>query len=89
MTSATRPPAAATFTSTAGWDRLSGNRGGILSFSVAGVKSVWKWMRSTGAHTWRLTGDIKDKLGFHLRGGAGAVGLEAYAAPCGWNDPDM
>ncbi|MDR3692501.1 MAG: glycoside hydrolase family 27 protein [Fimbriimonas sp.] len=48
-----------------------------------------KWGRSVGAHMWRTTGDISDSwesmIGIALKQG----GLEDYAGPNGWNDPDM
>ncbi len=53
------------------------------------VPDVWKWMRSCGAHMWRTAGDIFDSWGSVEKVGFGAVGLEAYAGPSGWNDLDM
>lgn len=61
----------------------------ILFSACWGVDGVWTWARSTGAHMWRLTGDIMDKWESIEKVGFGAVGLEAYAGPNGWNDPDM
>ncbi|MDD4125175.1 MAG: glycoside hydrolase family 27 protein [Eubacteriales bacterium] len=61
----------------------------IIFSGCWGDEGVWKWMRSTGAHMWRLTGDIKDSWDSICEVGLGAVGLEAYSGPCGWNDPDM
>lgn len=61
----------------------------IIFSGCWGNPDVWKWMRSCGAHMWRLTGDIKDSWDSIKEVGFGAIGLEAYAGPCGWNDPDM
>lgn len=61
----------------------------IIFSGCWGNDGVWKWMRSCGAHMWRLTGDIKDSWESIAEVGFGAVGLEAYAGPGGWNDPDM
>ena len=58
----------------------------------------WLWGRSAGGHTWRTTGDIWDgwRDGPHIsQNGIDTIGfeqqrgLEAYAGPGGWNDPDM
>lgn len=58
----------------------------------------WLWARSVGGHTWRTTGDIWDgwrdgphisQNGIESLGFEQQRGLEAYAGPGGWNDPDM
>jgi alpha-galactosidase len=54
-----------------------------------GTSEAMKWMRSAGAHMWRLTGDIADSWESIEKVGFGAVGTEMYAGPGGWNDPDM
>ncbi|HBL84225.1 MAG: hypothetical protein A2Y17_07780 [Clostridiales bacterium GWF2_38_85] len=61
----------------------------IIFSGCWGNDGVWKWMRSCGAHMWRLTGDIFDSWESIEKVGFGALGLEAYAGPSGWNDPDM
>jgi alpha-galactosidase len=61
----------------------------IIFSACWGTDGVWKWARSTGAHMWRLTGDISDSWESIESVGFGDVGLEAYAGPGGWNDPDM
>jgi alpha-galactosidase len=68
----------------------------IFSICEWGKSSPWTWARGVG-HLWRTTEDIQDCFSC-LRdwGGAGwtrildkQVGLEKYAGPGGWNDPDM
>ena len=72
----------------------------VLSVCEWGHHSPWLWGPKVGASLWRTTGDIGDSwsdvnagwgvmlgidtIGFDLQGG-----LEAYAGPGRWNDPDM
>jgi alpha-galactosidase len=61
----------------------------VLSLCQYGVGDVHKWGREVGGQLWRTTGDIFDSwLGMADIGFAQA-GLEQYAGPGGWNDPDM
>jgi len=63
-----------------------------ILFSVCewGRHKPWEWAASTGGHMWRTAGDIHDawesvlEIGFERQ-----AGLEAYAGPGRWNDPDM
>jgi len=63
-----------------------------ILFSVCewGTNKPWEWGAKVGAHMWRTTGDIADSwasivdIGFNRQ-----AGLEAYAGPGHWNDPDM
>jgi alpha-galactosidase len=48
-----------------------------------------KWGRSAGAHMWRTTGDIADSWESMIAIALKQAGLEDYAGPNGWNDPDM
>jgi alpha-galactosidase len=68
----------------------------VFSICEWGRSKPWEWARGVG-HLWRTTEDIQDCWDC-LRdwGGAGWVrlldkqaGLEKYAGPGGWNDPDM
>jgi alpha-galactosidase len=68
----------------------------VFSICEWGKSSPWTWARGVG-HLWRTTEDIQDCFNC-LRdwGGAGwarildnQVGLEKFAGPGGWNDPDM
>ena len=62
----------------------------LFSLCEWGKHEPWKWGCRTGGHMWRTTGDINDswgsivRLGFELQ-----AGLEPYAGPGHWNDPDM
>ena len=71
-----------------------------IVFSVCewGVHKPWNWAAGVGANLWRTTGDIFD--GWSGADGHGdwfgvveildrQVGLEAFAGPGHWNDPDM
>lgn len=61
-----------------------------IIYSVCwGDGKTWNWGRSVGAHMWRITGDIMDKWESVERVGYCSVGLESYAGPNAWNDPDM
>lgn len=55
-----------------------------------GWGEVWTWARDrVGANAWRTTGDIEDTWESVDRIGFGQSGLESFAGPGGWNDPDM
>ncbi len=62
----------------------------LFSLCEWGSHKPWEWGASTGGHMWRTTGDINDSWESILRiGFEQQVGLEAYAGPGRWNDPDM
>ena len=64
-----------------------------------GQRQPWLWAAEAGGHLWRTTWDIRDTWehkGLYDSGHAGIVtildkqvGLEQYAGPGHWNDPDM
>jgi alpha-galactosidase len=61
----------------------------VYSFCQYGWDSVWEWAPSIGGNLWRTTGDISpnwDRVYVLLNEQAG---LESYAGPGHWNDPDM
>jgi len=63
----------------------------VFSLCEWGRSSPWTWARGVG-HLWRTTGDIQDCWncgGSFVRILDRQVGLEKYAGPGGWNDPDM
>ncbi|OGD30451.1 MAG: alpha-galactosidase [Candidatus Aminicenantes bacterium RBG_13_63_10] len=60
----------------------------VFSICEWGRSKPWLWARGVG-HLWRTTGDIKDKWESVLTLLDLQVGLEEYAGPGGWNDPDM
>ena len=50
---------------------------------------VWAWGASVGGNLWRTTSDIQDRWDSMALAGFGQNGLERYAGPGHWNDPDM
>lgn len=68
----------------------------VFSLCEWGSTKPWLWAKNVG-NLWRTTGDIVDKWdGTEKWGGLGVVqildledGLETYAGPGHWNDPDM
>lgn len=62
----------------------------LFSICEWGSHKPWEWGAKAGGHMWRTTGDINDSwesivdIGFNRQ-----AGLEAYAGPGHWNDPDM
>ena len=68
----------------------------VFSICEWGSTKPWLWAGTVG-NLWRTTGDIVDKWeGKEKWGGNGVVqildledGLESYAGPGHWNDPDM
>jgi alpha-galactosidase len=61
----------------------------VYSLCQYGWDSVWEWGPSVGANLWRTTGDITpdwDRMYVIL---SQQEGLEKYAGPGHWNDPDM
>jgi alpha-galactosidase len=53
------------------------------------LKGVWCWGESAGGNLWRTSVDIKDNWFIMSRLGFGANGLEKFAGPGHWTDPDM
>jgi alpha-galactosidase len=74
----------------------------VFSLCEWGTSNVWEWGKEVG-HLWRTTGDImdcydctqlwetgwKNILDAQMDVIAGHTGLETFAGPDGWNDPDM
>ena len=61
----------------------------VYSFCQYGWDAVWEWAPRLGANLWRTTGDIRaawDSVYTILNMQAG---LQSYAGPGHWNDPDM
>jgi len=61
-----------------------------------GQRKPWLWAKAAGGHLWRTTYDSRDTWYSHDTDMAGIMdifelqdGLEQYAGPGGWNDPDM
>jgi alpha-galactosidase len=61
----------------------------VFSLCQYGWDAVWQWAPALGGNLWRTTGDIQpnwDRVYAILEQQAG---LEKYAGPSHWNDPDM
>jgi len=65
------------------------NRDIIFSLCQYGMGKVWQWGAEVGGNSWRTTSDIKDSWDSMSRIGFGQTGLEPYAGPGHFNDPDM
>ncbi len=74
----------------------------VLSICEWGTAKPWLWGKEVGGNLWRTTGDITDKWSGQTKWPDGSccnngmlaivdlqVGLESYAGPGHWNDPDM
>jgi len=74
----------------------------ILSICEWGTHQPWLWGKESGGNLWRTTEDIQDRWGGKEKWPDGSccsngvlaildeqVGLESYAGPGHWNDPDM
>jgi alpha-galactosidase len=74
----------------------------VLSICEWGTAKPWLWGKDVGGNIWRTTGDITDKWSGQTKWPDGSccsngmlaildlqVGLESYAGPGHWNDPDM
>jgi alpha-galactosidase len=80
----------------------AGGRPIVLSICEWGKAKPWLWGKEVGGNLWRTTDDISDKWKSHEKWPDGSccrqgvldildlqVGLESYAGPGHWNDPDM
>ena len=74
----------------------------VLSICEWGTHKPWLWGQEVGGNLWRTTGDIQDRWQGRVKWPAGdccsngvvdivdlQVGLESFAGPGHWNDPDM
>lgn len=61
----------------------------VLSLCQYGWHKVWEWAPSVGGNLWRTTGDITDRYNAMAEIGFNQNGLEKFAGPGHWNDPDM
>ena len=61
----------------------------VYSLCQYGWDAVWEWAPALGGNLWRTTGDI-NPTGISIYAILSQQeGLEAYAGPGHWNDPDM
>lgn len=61
----------------------------VYSLCQYGMGDVWKWGADVNGNLWRTTGDSGDTWGVMASIGFKQNGLEKYAGPGRWNDPDM
>ena len=61
----------------------------VYSICQYGSDSVWEWGAEAGGNLWRTTDDISDSFRSMALIGFSQAGLERYAGPGHWNDPDM
>jgi alpha-galactosidase len=61
----------------------------IYSICQYGLLRVWEWAPAAGGNLWRTTGDIGNSWASLREIGFSQTGLEKYAGPGRWNDPDM
>jgi alpha-galactosidase len=61
----------------------------VYSLCQYGFDHVWLWGTEVGGNLWRTTTDIQDNWNSMTAIGFQQTGLEKYAGPGHWNDPDM
>jgi alpha-galactosidase len=61
----------------------------VLSLCQYGWDAVWEWAPALGGNAWRTTGDIEANWNSMYAILSQQAGLEKYAGPGHWNDPDM
>jgi alpha-galactosidase len=61
----------------------------VFSLCQYGYERVWRWGASVGGNLWRTTEDINDHYDRMSVIGFDQDGLESFAGPGHWNDPDM
>jgi alpha-galactosidase len=65
------------------------NRDIVFSFCQYGMGHVWEWGAAAGGNLWRTTSDISADWKTVQDRGFSQNGLEHWAGPGHWNDPDM
>ena len=61
----------------------------VYSLCEYGWDAVWEWGPEVGANLWRTTGDIQPNMYSIYANMSMQAGLEDFARPGHWNDPDM
>ena len=61
----------------------------VLSLCQYGWDAVWEWAPALGGNLWRTTDDVNATWDRIAVIGFSQAGLEKYAGPGHWNDPDM
>ncbi len=65
------------------------NRDILYASCQYGQGNIWTWAKEVNTQMWRTGGDIDDNWPTLLQIVQKQVGLEKYAGPGAWNDPDM
>jgi alpha-galactosidase len=73
---------------------MSTGRPMVYSLCQYGMEAVWRWGPKVGANLWRTTDDVSNRIDFEeyqrmMFVGFGQDGLDRYAGPGHWNDPDF
>jgi len=61
----------------------------VFSLCQYGWDAVWEWAPALGGNLWRTTGDIQPDWNSMYTILSQQEGLQRYAGPGHWNDPDM
>jgi alpha-galactosidase len=61
----------------------------VFSLCQYGWDAVWEWAPTVGGNLWRTTDDIRPEWDRIYAIVSQQAGLEKYAGPGHWNDPDM
>lgn len=61
----------------------------VFALCQYGMQKGWQWGASVGGNLWRTDDDIRDDYYTMAELGFGQNGLEEFAGPGHWNDPDM
>jgi alpha-galactosidase len=61
----------------------------VYALCQYGMQKGWEWAASVGGNLWRTDDDIRDDYYTMAELGFGQNGLEKFAGPGHWNDPDM
>jgi alpha-galactosidase len=61
----------------------------VYSLCQYGYDAVWQWAPEVGGNLWRTTGDINPSFSRISTIGREQAGLNPFAGPGHWNDPDM
>jgi alpha-galactosidase len=61
----------------------------VFSLCQYGWDAPWEWAPALGGNLWRTTGDVQARWQSIYDIASQQAGLESYAGPGHWNDPDM
>jgi alpha-galactosidase len=61
----------------------------VFSMCQYGLRAVWRWGASVGGNLWRTTDDISDNYQSMFFNATSEDGIQRFAGPGHWNDPDM